>query len=303
MSLLGWFVVWCFVCKGCFASSADVDAFLFQHTTNHHSVGFNPTDFDNIITSGDVSHSLLQNQATSLGCSNWDMLSNIIKNNKEQRKVFVFGSGDNDESYCNSAGWELSPIEEADLIVARGTFTINDGSTVISKKEEEEKYWKVMESALIKAAERKVPMLVCNPDKVRPDAGLPPMPGAIGDTYERFLWTTHCAPLGDMDELGARTYVKRVGKPFQEVYDIALQSCEGDVSSAIMIGDALETDVTGGNRVGCTTLWVIRDGIHGKDVEEKGAEGVVNEFNANSDFTYAYGEKVFPEYVVDSFRW
>eukprot|EP00970_Alexandrium_tamarense_P012958 scaffold3194_cov191-Alexandrium_tamarense.AAC.1 len=78
-------------------------SFNTQLTTKHHSVGFNPTDFDNIITSGDVSHSLLQNQATSLGCSNWDMLSNIIKNNKDQRKVFVFGSGDNDKSYCNSA--------------------------------------------------------------------------------------------------------------------------------------------------------------------------------------------------------
>ena len=32
-------------------------------------VGFNPSDFDNIITSGDVSHSLLQNNANSLGCN------------------------------------------------------------------------------------------------------------------------------------------------------------------------------------------------------------------------------------------
>ena len=102
------------------------------------------------------------------------------------------------------------------------------------------------------AAQRKVPMLVTNPDKVRPDASRNPMPGSIGDTCERFLWTSHCPPMGEMSEEDARTYVKRIGKPFQEVYDIALHG--SDVSKAIMIGDALETDITGGNTIGCSTV-------------------------------------------------
>jgi ribonucleotide monophosphatase NagD (HAD superfamily) len=263
-------------------------------------VGFNPDDFENIITSGDVSHSLLQNNAPSLGCSNWETISNLIQN--KQQKVFVFGSGDSDESYCTSAGWTLSPIDEADLIVARGTFTINDGTTVVSKNEDESEYWKVMESSMMIAAQKKVPMLVTNPDKVRPDASRNPMPGSIGDTYERFIWTSHCPPFGEMSEEDARTYVKRIGKPFQEVYDIAL--CGGsETTQAIMIGDALETDVTGGNRVGCSTLWVVKDGIHNVDVEEQGADSVVGAFNANSDLTYAYGNKIAPSFVVDNFRW
>lgn len=262
-------------------------------------LGFNPSDFDNIITSGDVSHSLLQNKADSLGCQNWDVLTNLIKEGKQN--VFVFGSGDEDEVYCTSAGWTLTSIEEADLILSRGTFTINDGTTVVSKKENEAEYWKVMEEAFTKAAQRKLPMLVSNPDKVRPDEGFPPMPGTIGETYERFVWTTHCPPVADMTEEKAREYVKRIGKPFQEVYDIALGE-GGDRSRAIMIGDALETDVVGGSSAGVDSLWVVNDGIHGKDVDESGADGVLDSFNGN-EFTYAYGKKVMPRYLTDHFRW
>lgn len=125
---------------------------------NNCTVGFDPADFEQIITSGDVSHSLLRNKADELGCSNWSLLSGI--QSKSRKKAFVFGSGDEDEEYCISAGWNLSSIEEADLIVARGTFTINDGSgKVVSKKEDEMEYWKVMEESLIAAAKRKVPMV------------------------------------------------------------------------------------------------------------------------------------------------
>lgn len=247
-----------------------------------------------------MSHALLQNKAPSIGCSNWEMLSNLIESNK--RKVFVFGSGDEDESYCTSAGWELAPIEDAHLIVARGTFTINNGKTVISKAENEEEYWKAMESTMMAAAEKKTPMLITNPDKVRPDASRNPMPGSIGDTYERFLWCSHCPPVGEMTEEDARTFVKRIGKPFQEVYDIALGN-GSDARKAIMVGDALETDITGGNAVGCSTLWVVDDGIHNLDVKEKGEQKVLHDFNSNSYATYAYGKMVVPDYVIDHLRW
>lgn len=226
-----------------------------------------------------------------------------------QRNVFVFGSGDDDEEYCTSAGWTLSSIDDADLILARGTFTINDGSSIVSKTNDEAEYWRVMEESMVKAARRKLPMLVSNPDKVRPGSmPPPPMPGAIGDVYERFVWTTHCHPVGDMTEESAREYVKRIGKPFQEVYDIALDGINGvgsrvDRSRAIMIGDALETDAVGGNSAGIDTLWVTQDGIHGKEVGEKGADAVLEDFNSRSEFTYAYGKEVMPRYLTDHFRW
>ena len=55
------------------------------------------------------------------------------------------------------------------------------------------------------------------------------MPGAIGDQYE--------AALGGGP--AAEAFVKRVGKPFKEVYDLALKN--EDPSTVAMIGDALET--------------------------------------------------------------
>lgn len=128
-------------------------------------LGFNPDDFDEIITSGEVSHRMLCGD-DRLQCESWSYIK--ILQNSNQKTVFVYGSGDQDEEYCESAGWKLGTISEADLIIARGTFTINDGSgTVVSKKSEEAEYNRLFEETLNIAAQRKLPMLVCNPDKVR----------------------------------------------------------------------------------------------------------------------------------------
>jgi len=261
-------------------------------------LGFDVDDFDDIITSGDITHSLLMGTASELGCSEWEILSKLIAEGK--RKVFVFGSGVEDEEYCTSAGWTLAPIDDADIILARGTFTINDGNGVVDKNTDEMKYWQVMEDVLFRGAQRKLPMLVSNPDKVRPDEGLPPMPGAIGDTYERFVWTTHCAPVGDMTEEGAREYVKRIGKPFAECYEIALRN--SDKKTAIMVGDALETDMVGAANSGIDSIWVTDNGIHKDDVHSQGAESVCRNFNQN-EFTYAYGRRIGATYLTSRFKW
>jgi HAD superfamily hydrolase (TIGR01450 family) len=294
-------------------------------------LGFDPADFHDIVTSGDVSHRLLRGDAGGgvAGCENWDAIDDVIAERGaagRRKNVFVFGSGDDDGGYCESAGWTPSSVEDADLLLARGTFTIDDGSgTVIHKGDNEALYWEVMERSMMVASRRKLPMLVSNPDKVRPDAGSKtPMPGAIGDAYERFVWTTNCNPVGDMTEEGARSYVRRIGKPFGEVYDIALSSVSSSMSSSsssssddddedgprrdrvIMIGDALETDVVGGDNAGIDVLWVVNDGIHGADVRADGmggVDGALGRFNRNNEHTYAYGRVVAPRYATDHFRW
>jgi HAD superfamily hydrolase (TIGR01450 family) len=294
-------------------------------------LGFDPADFHDIVTSGDVSHRLLRGDAGGgvAGCENWDAIDDVIAERGaagRRKNVFVFGSGDDDGGYCESAGWTPSSVEDADLLLARGTFTIDDGSgTVIHKGDDEALYWEVMERSMMVASRRKLPMLVSNPDKVRPDAGSKtPMPGAIGDAYERFVWTTNCNPVGDMTEEGARSYVRRIGKPFGEVYDIALSSVSSSMSSSsssssddddedgprrdrvIMIGDALETDVVGGDNAGIDVLWVVNDGIHGADVRADGmggVDGALGRFNRNNEHTYAYGRVVAPRYATDHFRW
>jgi HAD superfamily hydrolase (TIGR01450 family) len=263
-----------------------------------HKLGFDPNDFDQIITSGEVAYRMLAGDET-LECETWSTLSEIRKDGVDSRKVFVFGSGAEDEEYCTSSGWTLAPMEEANLILARGTFTINDGTgNVVKKTEDEGEYFRVLQKSLEVAASRKIPMLVSNPDKVRPDKGLPPMPGAIGDAYESKLED------GEREDL-----VKRIGKPFKEVYDLALCDHQSDPSIACMVGDALETDVTGGSRVGCTTVWVVKDGIHGPAIMEKGSGShepgsvdVLKEFNVK-DGTYAEGSILSPDICLPHFRW
>jgi ribonucleotide monophosphatase NagD (HAD superfamily) len=206
------------------------------------------------------------------------------KTGNTQHNVFVLGSGDGDEEYCRSAGWTLSSIQEASLIVARGTFTINDGGSgtnIIDRNVHgEQAYQDVLHERLAQAARRKLPMLVTNPDKIRPDADCSPMPGQIGDLYEQALLDNN---VNDMNEQEAERLVKRIGKPDLDVYQIALSISHDDGGlatagqqpafhhhspppRAIMIGDALETDITGGTLAGIDTAWVLLDGIHSSEL-------------------------------------
>jgi len=270
-----------------------------------NKLGFNIDDFEQIITSGEVSWRMMSGDE-SLACNVWPMLTDLIANSK--KKVYLFGSGDNDEEYCDSAGWSLAPIEHADLILARGTFTLNDGNAIVSKKVDgEDAYFAAHDKVLQIAAERKIPMLVANPDRVRPDEGFPPMPGAIGDAYERAL-------AGDNNEnviIGKTDLVRRIGKPHSEVYELALSRKVGDASnvdsSVIMVGDALETDIIGGKTSAVESLWVVADGIHSEAVEDAGgysnggAQVILNGFNEKKGFTN--GDIVCPTHVVANFRW
>ena len=264
-------------------------------------LGFNPADFDQIITSGEVSWRMMSGD-NDLSCNTWPILVDLIANSS--KKVFLFGSGDNDEEYCESAGWSISTIEDADMILARGTFTLNGGSgDVVSKKVHgKDVYFAEHDRILQIAAKRGVPMLVSNPDRIRPDKGLPPMPGAIGNAYERALG-------GDNAVIGESDLVKRIGKPHSEVYELALGNIDSDSGGpqAVMVGDALETDIIGGKLSTVATLWVVKDGIHGPDVsdvggfEEGGVEEILQRFNARKGLTD--GDVVEPMYVMPNFTW
>mmetsp|Transcript_20222 Transcript_20222/g.58008 ORF Transcript_20222/g.58008 Transcript_20222/m.58008 type:complete len:394 (-) Transcript_20222:40-1221(-) len=267
-------------------------------------LGFNIDDFEQIITSGEVSWRMMSGD-DSLSCNVWPVLTDLIENSS--KRVFLFGSGDNDEEYCETAGWSLAPIEEADMILARGTFTLNDGNGIVSKKTDgEEAYFAAHDKVLQVAADRKIPMLVANPDRVRPDEGFPPMPGAIGDCYERALAGDNekNAAISEMD------LVRRIGKPHSEVYELALSRKVGDASnfdsSVLMVGDALETDIIGGKASAVESLWVVTDGIHSEAVEAAGGyenggpEEILKGFNEKKGYTS--GDLVRPTHVVSNFK-
>jgi len=274
-------------------------------------LGFDPeTDFDLILTSGEVSHRLLSGDADILNICSWSPIMNLI-GDEANKKVLVFGSGDDDAEYVQSAGWSLATsVTEAKLLIARGTFTIVQGEKdTVYKKESPVKYDERLAEILKEAATYQIPMLVCNPDKVRPDEGLPPMPGAIGDAYVlRLLEQT------SMSKQNAELLVKRIGKPYRELYQLALKS--SSTARACMVGDSLETDITGGMKFlsNGATVWIIQDGIHGPTVREAGVpypeavQKTMDTFNAGSAETPRMGQEegfmnIRPNFVLQHFNW
>lgn len=195
-------------------------------------------------------------------------------------------------------------------MLACGTFAVNDGTGEINKRKDEQAYETALQEALKSGAARGLPMIVSNPDKVRPDYERPPMPGRIGDIYE------HALVDSGMTKDTAETLVKRIGKPFQDVYDVALNSnreSKVDKSRVCMVGDALETDVVGGSAAGIDTIWVLKNGVYMPELEEAAANGVtllegatsiLGDFNANKESTYGKGKPdQAPTVAMACFRW
>ena len=149
----------------------------------------------------------------------------------------VFGNGDDDESYVRTCGRVAVPIEQADFILARGLFTMlgtgpdllrNPFSDYSAEAEEE-----ALRAALARAPGG-LPLLVANPDTVRPDGKDSPMPGLLAARY---------AAMGAAD-------VRLVGKPHALIYEACraqllsagLQPGEARVAA---VGDSLHHDVLG----------------------------------------------------------
>ena len=94
-------------------------------------------------------------------------------------KVFVFGNGEEDEEYVKTAGLEFAEIEDADFILARGMFTMHDSEDVLFREGDSKcTYWESEATRCLQiASQMQMPMLVTNPDFVRPDGNDSPMPG------------------------------------------------------------------------------------------------------------------------------
>jgi len=271
----------------------------------HHSkqsllkLGFQPEEFYKVVTSGEVTHRILFNDST-LPFPQWNIMKNLHK--LKCKKIFILGGENGDDiKYCESCGWEPSCLEDADLILAKGVYSIYmNSATILYKRVNEEFYSRKLNKSLQIAAKRKIPMIVANPDKVAPMKGLPPMPGAIADTYQKIL-----------NDAGVELeLIKHVGKPFQEVYQVALENC--DEKWTVMVGDTLETDVNGRKQAECHTLWVTMDGVHAYDINdisdkklgsyEKGVESVLNMYNKNWNNYWGSNCPLIPTFCIKHFK-
>ena len=238
-------------------SSKRKKATISQLTT----LGFDTTMFSEIVTSGEVG---------------WNYLA-MVNGREHDRKflpalslpltgprdspltVCTFGNGADDDEYVTTSGCVEGSLP--DLLLARGTESVWLSPALIHRRQDPAAWKSAVMARLVSARARDVPMLVTNPDRARPDAELSVMPGAIGDWYE---------------EIGGT--VVRVGKPEGEVFRIAMgDRGEGEArGEVVMVGDALETDILGGNRVdGVTSCWCWGNGIHSAAIRADGWESIV----------------------------
>ena len=96
------------------------------------------------------------------------------------------------------------------------------------------------EPILQAAAERDLPMICVNPDLIVIRLGVQePCAGALAARYE---------------ELGGR--VRYFGKPYPEVYDLALTALDLPASRVLAVGDGLATDIAGAATAGLDSLLI-----------------------------------------------
>jgi HAD superfamily hydrolase (TIGR01459 family) len=280
-------------------------------------LGFDIQWFDHIITSGEYTHGLLNGSGTNNRNNAW--LCRHLQN-YTPKTCFCLGSGDGDRQYIESCtGWTMvDSIEQASLLLARGTFTIHE--TVFEHPKSDiastsSLYQTALTQVLRIAARRKLPMIIANPDFIRPDGDRSPMPGSIGAWYRQILKAEYGNACTDIDDL-----IYAIGKPFPIVFDAIFKELFPDddhidnhrKSRVCMVGDALETDILGGQRSGIDTVWVTADGIH--ECHSTTAEQVLNIWNHDIDnddndnsqpqFRYSQrGETIRPTYQLNHFQW
>ena len=87
-----------------------------------------------------------------------------------------------------------------------------------------------------------IPLLATNPDKTFPTPnGLVPGAGAVVAAIEAASETTATI----------------IGKPSPEMYRVAMQRMQVHPHNTLVIGDRLETDIIGGQQLGCQTALVL----------------------------------------------
>lgn len=159
--------------------------------------------------------------------------------NAEYSRVFYIGPPDRDAAFFRKSSAKTAPLESADAIVCTG---LND-----DRSETAEDYRDLLNTAL----KRDLPFVCANPDLVV-DVGDKRFycAGAIADIYE---------------QMGGPVYW--AGKPHVSAYNTAMlvaqatSHTEFAKSEALVIGDAVRTDIEGAKRSGHDALFVA-GGIH-----------------------------------------
>lgn len=209
-------------------------------------------------------------------------------------RVFCFGNGADDEEYVRECGLVPAPIGAADFILARGLFTVLGAGPDLLRQpalpHSDELETEVLRAALARAPGG-LPMLVANPDEVRPDGADSPMPGVLARRYRE---------MGGAD-------VRLVGKPHPLIYaacrDKLAAAGVGDELRVAAVGDSLHHDILGAARNGFDSILVC-GGVHCQELGVPPAQGVRPEPARLSALLRGFAEEtggVAPTHVLASF--
>ncbi|CAM9988788.1 unnamed protein product [Ectocarpus sp. 6 AP-2014] len=252
---------------------------------NLERMGFSTGSILDVVTSGQIAWDGLQDRVDepfkSLGA-----------------KCLVFGNGDDDLEYVSSCGCTLAEAQDADFILARGSFVVADSNgtrrytpTVMTGEGKEETH-KAMRFML----ERGAPMLVTNPDFLRPGTN-DPMPGLIGKAYAEMGGTVHY-----------------IGKPHPAVYHACFHALATAKESApppdaptrakiVAVGDSLPHDILGALRAQLASVFVA-GGVHFDELGvEQGGAGVPSDEAYSAAFSKHLEGEGTPTHVMPAFRW
>eukprot|EP00403_Amphidinium_massartii_P008064 CAMPEP_0178419992 /NCGR_PEP_ID=MMETSP0689_2-20121128/25900_1 /TAXON_ID=160604 /ORGANISM="Amphidinium massartii, Strain CS-259" /LENGTH=362 /DNA_ID=CAMNT_0020041455 /DNA_START=130 /DNA_END=1218 /DNA_ORIENTATION=- len=239
-----------------------------------------------MITSGEETWKALAGEAEAAASAS------LPRRVLEAEKIVMFGNGDDDAALLEALpGRELVDAERAGLLLARGCFSLGVSSDGTQPAD-----WKALEETLAAAAKAQVPMLVANPDIVRPDGKDSPMPGQLARRYV---------------QLGGPT-PHFVGKPHAAVYEAAFQALQQNSAAAetvekskvCMVGDSVWHDVKGASNIGLDVV-MLCTGIHSKalGLQQAPATPACPDFARLEAFLGAVPPDERPTFVTSAFSW
>jgi len=176
--------------------------------------------YDDVLTSGEAANDALMRRDDS-----WHA--------RLGRRCYLLGPPKDDSVLENVPHERVARLADADVIVNIGTFRRQDGLDAY-------------EALVAEAAERRLPMICCNPDyEVLRGDDRELCAGAIARRYE---------------DLGGDVYYH--GKPHAPIYDESLRRLGiADRRRVLAVGDALRTDVAGAAAYGMESALVVSTGI------------------------------------------